>query len=150
MVFKNDMVAYDAAGRLALAVEVRNKRGSDNQWAAATRQLLLENGYANAAPYFLLALPDRLYLWVDKHQSDLVEPDYSIDPLPFLKPYLGTPYVPEHLSNIAFEMVVEAWLASLTWTGELPANVAENGNWLIESGLLDALKNGWLAYEVTA
>jgi hypothetical protein len=149
MAFQNDITVYGEAGQLSLVVEIRNRRGTSDTWAAATRQLLLENKLVVNARYFLLALPDRFYLWVDKRQLDLINPDYSIDPLPFLKPYWGGEDAPEYLTNIGFEMVVEAWLATLTWVDELPADAEESGDWLVESGLFDAIKHGHLASEVT-
>src|SRR5579871_6759785 len=98
MALQNDIVVYDASGQLALAVEVKNRRGTNVEWAAQMRQNLLTHSLVHA-PYFLLALPDHFYLWVNKEQSTAVNPDYAIDPLPFLKPYLGASVVPEYLSE---------------------------------------------------
>lgn len=148
MPFQNDIVVYDKTGQLVLVVEVKTRRGVSDAWAAEMRRNLLAHG-ATQAPYFVLALPDRFYLWVDKQPLELVNPDYVVDPLPFLKPYLGTPVVSEYLSETGFEMVVEAWLTSLMWTDELPQDIAESSGWLIESGLFNALREGHLASEVT-
>jgi len=148
MAFQADIVAYDASDRLVLVVEIKNRRGTNSQWVARMRQQLAAYGQVADARYLLLALPDRFYLWVDK-RPELSDPDYTIDPLPLLKPYLGTPNVSEYLGEVGFEMVVEAWLASLTWAEKPPTNTGENADWLIESGLFDALKHGHLASEVT-
>jgi len=148
MAFPNDIIAYNATGQLILAVEVRINRNTTPDWAAATRQLLLENNHVTNAPYFLLALPDQFYLWVDKPEAKLINPDYTVDPRPFLKPYFGNGEASEYLTKITFEMVVDAWLATLTWADKLPADVSDRGSWLIESGLFDALKQADLVTEV--
>ncbi len=153
MAFQNDVVAYDAAGQLVLVVEVKTRRGTTGEWAAATRQLLLRDELVANAPYFLLALPDRFYLWVNHPKDDLIAPDYSIDPLPFLNPYFGMSGIPGYLTGIDFEMIVKGWLATLTWatkSDDLPATSAASGDWLIKSGLFDAMKQGQLTSEVTA
>lgn len=148
MAFQNDIVVYDAEQRLALVVEVKSRRGTNEEWAAETRRNLLAHGLLATTPYFLLALPDRFYLWVNQSQPDAF-PDYGVDPVPLLNPFWGSVGIPEHLSPPTFEMIIEGWLATLTWVDELPESVRENGNWLIESGLFDAIKRGHLAVEVT-
>ena len=119
MAFQNDIVAYDASGQLVLVVEVKNKTQHDKRMGDTNASQLLVHGLVANARYFLLAMPDRFYLWVDKQQPELVNPDYIIDPLPFLNPYFGMEGVPEFLTEIGFEMVVEAWLSTLTWANDL-------------------------------
>jgi hypothetical protein len=145
MAFQNDIVAYDATGKPVLAVEVKNKRGTNSEWAAQIRRNLLVHGLVADARYFLLALPDRFYLWVDKQQPEIIAPDYNIDPIPFFELYfelVGVP--PENLTGIGFEMLVQLWLNELMRTDELP----ENMDWLIQSGLWEAIKQGHLASEI--
>lgn len=139
-----DIVAYDTKGKLVLVAEVKNKRGTGGDGA---RRQLAAYAEVTKAPYRLLALPDHFYLWVNK-QPDLENPDYIVDPAPFLRPYWGVEGPSEYLSETSFEMIVEAWLATLTWVDELPVDAAESGSWLLESGLFDALKRGHLAFEV--
>ncbi|HVU14511.1 MAG TPA: hypothetical protein VHD90_24710 [Phototrophicaceae bacterium] len=142
MAVQNDIVAYSALGQLVLVVEVRTKRSTDSRWAAGTRQILLENALVSNAPYFLLALPDHFYLWVNKQRPELASPDYVIDPAPLLKPYFGTDGVPEYLTENGFELVIRSWL------NELMQAADTSDDWLKESGLFDALKRGYLAYEI--
>ncbi len=151
MVFRADVVAYDRTGQPVLVAEVKHERNASSERVAQIRQQLATYSRIVNARYWLLAFPDRFYLWVGEHvEQD--EPDYVVDPLPFLNPFWGMSGIPQYLSETSFEMVVEGWLATLTWaddTDELPASAAASGNWLIKSGLFDALKNGHLAYEVT-
>ncbi len=151
MMDRADAIVYDQTDQPVLVVEVKPTREASYELVEWAHEQLQAYSQAVRATYWLLAFPDRFYLWVGEHPDH--EPDYIIDPLPFLNPFWGMNGIPKYLSETSFEMVVEGWLATLTWadkSDELPATAAASGNWLIESGLFDALKNGRLAYEVTA
>lgn len=152
MAIRSDIMAYDSEGNLALVVEVKNKRGTDNEWATKMRRNMLAHGLVPSARYFLLALPDRFYLWKDKPLPELEKPGYEIDPLPFLEPYFeGVGIQPENLSGAGFELLVLSWLNELAQTGELPDTLLKGDNaWLIESGLLEAINQGHIVPEVAA
>jgi hypothetical protein len=53
--------------------------------------------------FFLLAVPDKFYLWKEIGLStEEIEPDYEINPEPFLKPYHRKAYEPDDdISNPA-------------------------------------------------
>ena len=52
------------------------------------RRNMLAHGVVPNSRFFLLALPDRLYLWKDVGNTpDLVEPTYEVDATPFFEPY---------------------------------------------------------------
>jgi hypothetical protein len=152
MTIQPDIMAYDSKGNLALVVEVKNKRGTDHEWATRMRRNILTHGLIPNAQYFLLALPDRFYLWKDKPRPELEKPQYEIDPLPFLKPFLERAGVqPERLSSPGFELLVMSLLNELAQTGELPDSESNGNNaWLTESGLLEAINQGHIVHEVVA
>lgn len=146
-----DIVAYDNTGKLTLIVEVKNKLGTNSEWAAKMRRNIVEHGYLPNTRFFLLALPDHFYLWKDKYSSGIEKPTYEINPLVFLKPYLEKPNIKiEKLSEAGFEILITYWLNELLQLSESSENFKKNDNnkWLIESGLLNAIKHGRIASEV--
>jgi hypothetical protein len=147
MNIQSDIAVYDNAGNLVLVVEVKNRRGTDSEWAAAMRRNLFIHGYLPNTPYFLLAMPDRFYLWKDVHSADTVKPDYEIDPSSIFELYLGkTDLGTVNLSGAGLELLVSSWLNELTRETNQPSDEAV---WLIESGLLDALRRGQVIAETT-
>jgi hypothetical protein len=58
-----DLSLYDRDGRLIAIAEVKNKRGTSPEWAAKFRRNLLVHSRYAQADFFLLATPDRLYVW---------------------------------------------------------------------------------------
>lgn len=148
MTNRADAVAYDSDGNLALVVEVRNKLGTNSEWAARMRQNILIHNTLPSVRFFLLALPDRFYLWKDKPLPTIEPPTYEIDPAPFLQPYFDQAGIqPEDLSSGGFELLMIAWLNELIQSSELPETIDQRDKWLIESGLLDAIKGGHIASE---
>ena len=142
-----DVKVFDASGDFVLAVEIKNKWGTDVEWALKLRRNMAAHGLISTPRYFLLALPDRFYLWRDNAYPDLELPEYEIDPLPLFKPYVGS--TDEYLQNLSgegFELLVVAWLSELLQTSELPEN--EETSWLIESGLFEAIQRGHMVSEV--
>jgi hypothetical protein len=109
----------------------------------------MSHGLTTAPQYFLLALPDRFYLWQGSQVLDLVRPEYEVDPLPLFMPYIGaTDTYLQNLSGEGFELLVVAWLSELLHTKALPEK--EETRWLIESGLFEAIQGGHMVSEVTA
>lgn len=148
MASRADIVAYDNKGKLTLVIEVKNKLGTTSEWAARMRRNILAHGLLPSTRFFLLALPDRFYLWKDKPLPQVEKPTYEIDPSPFLKPYLQKAGVrPDKLSNEGLELLIRSWLSELLQASELPDALKQNNEWLVESGLLDALKRGRVASE---
>src|SRR5262249_12562414 len=122
------------------AIEVKIKRGTNAEWAAYAHQTMLTYGQISDAQYFLLALPDRFYLWTDQPQNNLEPPTYVIDPLAFLAPYFEKAGVtPENITEMGFRLLILLWLNELIRVDE-PSKMAER--WLIDSGLLDTLRQG--------
>ena len=139
-----DLIVYDSADNPVLAVEVKNQHGTDTKWAAQTRRNLLVHGLLPKAKYFLLATPDRFYLWVDKPFPTIEDPTYELDPLPFLQPYLDRAgLILENLNGANFEFLIVSWLIDLVRSDEFIT--ARNNDWLIESGLFEAIRGGNVA-----
>jgi hypothetical protein len=145
-----DLVGYDRDDQLALVVEVKKKQDASLDWATQLRRNILAHGTFPNAPFFLLALPDRFYLWKNgvKNQ-ETGDPTYAIDAKPMLKPYLERAGVDaEQISSQSLEFIIAAWLSELAY--KKPNELDFSERWLVESGLYDALAGGHLEYEVLA
>jgi len=151
-----DMAVQGKDQHLQLLVEAKNKRGTSKIWAAKMRRNMYAHDLLPETPFFLLALPDKFYLWKDVGLStDLIEPDYEINPEPFLKAYYPKAYTMPNvtlalsdydISSEGFELIVSAWLHQILTVPSvnlLPANM----NWIVTSGLFDAIHNGYLKLE---
>jgi hypothetical protein len=140
-----DVVVYSPDKRLQLVVEVKRKpRAAHNlrKWATNVRRNLLAHTGIPTAPYFLLAvLPNRFYLWRnnDPFHFDL-PPDHEINAEKTLKPYFDQLAVsPDSATEYNLEAVVTSWLADLVKSRRSNDPTLE---WLYNSGLFDAIKNG--------
>lgn len=117
---KPDFIIYDRDGQRVAIVDVRNTRGTSAGWAAQLRRNLQDfEPSVWRAPFFLIATPERVYVWKEAWR----EPAPDSKPLP---PYLeldgGTLFRPylektrsrlEDLSGPGFELVVMSWLQDL-------------------------------------
>jgi hypothetical protein len=147
-----DMVAYAPDGQLALIVEAKSKTKTSRSWAIQMRRNMLAHGIVPKSRFLLLALPDRLYLWRDAGNSpDLVEPTYEIDATPFFQPYFTrSKSSPDTLTPQSFELIVTSWLNELIHSGISESVPDPQRQLLQESGLLEAIKGGSVAVEVSA
>ena len=127
--------------RPLLAVEARTKKGATPEWAAALRgELVRHAAPAGSAAYFLVVVPDRLFLWSPAHGEDAgALPDYVADPRPLLESVvdparidLGT------VSRATLEMIVTSWLHALVH----PRGARADDAWLRASGLSAAIRGG--------
>ena len=147
-----DILAFDKNGQLALIAEVKNKRGTSDDWAAKMRRNMYAHGLLPNAPFFLLALPDKFYLWKNVGRTlELLEPTQKVDPRPFLQPYYEKSGISANdITGEGFELVVTSWLNQVL-RAESPQELS-NGNqdWLINSGLFDKLADGHLELEAAA
>jgi hypothetical protein len=148
---KLDIAAYDKNSQLFL-VEVKRKLGTSAEWAATLRRNILAHGYFPQTRFFLLATPDRFYLWKDSGVSSaFVQPDYEIDPTPILKPYsertgisIGT------MSKESLGLIIDTWLDKIVHSDNLPLRYENTQDWLVESGLYDAIKGGRTILDLAA
>ena len=150
MLSRADLALYDRTGQLIAIAEVKNKLGTSCEWAAQLRRNILAHGGYYSADFFLLVMPDRLYLWKNAGTAPtLTPPTYEVDTQPLFAPYFKSAGVdPRHVSGHAFELVVAAWLGDLVRSGEKPEKLANGQNWLVESGFLTAVRDGRIEYEV--
>ncbi len=145
-----DIAVYNAVGQLSLLTEVRNKLMTSGEWAAKLRRNILEHGSFPETPFFLLALPDRFYLWKDAGiVPEIVKPNYEIDPTQFLNPYYERSGLPlSDLSKQNFMIIVSFWLNEVLISDTQPITFPSNQKWLTESGFLKAIAGGNLALEL--
>ena len=148
-----DMTIYDTSGQVVALVEVKNKFGTSREWATKMRRNIAAHGLLPDAKYFLLALPDHFYLWKGvTPQPGEIAPTYDINPEPFLKPYYEKIGIaPEQLSGKSFKLIMTSWLGELQQAKSIPTHLPrETQQWLQESGLLEAIKDGRISYEDAA
>jgi len=123
-----------------LIVRVRGGGQSSAEWAAKYRYNLIEHELIPKTEYFLLALPDYLYLWKEKNTLETVPPDYIIRTFSVLKKYLTTSDTePKLIIKEALEMALTHWLRDVASSPERPPVGSDAYRILVESGLLDAI-----------
>ena len=138
-----DIAIYGRDGQLKLLVEAKSKMGTTPQWAARLRRNMLAHGDFPSAPYFLIAFPDRFYLWRQRPAvPEIVEPDLAVDASPVLRPFLERTSSPDiKVSERGLELAVSAWLDWVI-SGPQPDEISEDEQWVNTSGLLDAIRGG--------
>lgn len=139
-----DLSVDDRSGQRMLVVEVKTKRNASPEWAAQLRRNILAHGTFPKAPYFLMVFPDRFYLWTDADDHpEQSEPNYIIDARPILQPYFEQAGVGEdQISGQSFELIVASWLGRIIHASEPFEDTDTSQQWLIESGLYDAITGG--------
>ncbi len=123
-----DLAAYDRNGQRTLLVEVK-RRPTDTKWATEYRHNLIRGGFLSGPELFLLAEPDRLFLWTPHAPSD-APPTYELDARPLFAPYFQRVGVgPAQIQPMAFEMLVMLWLQELASSehASVPAEVLQSG-----------------------
>jgi hypothetical protein len=117
---KADLVVYDRNGQIALIAEIKRKTGCSPEWAAKWRRNILAHGGMPDIKFFMIALPDRFYLWKNADSApEPVAPTFEIDAEPLLAPYLKeSGMLPKDISGQGFELIVSAWLNSVLHSGK--------------------------------
>lgn len=144
-----DMAAYDKDGQLALVVEAKSRLHTTVDWAAKMRSNLFAHGIVPKSSYFMLAMPDNLYLWRAKEMGvEPAKPDYVISPEPLFRRYLDSANANSFkLGDQSFEILISSWISDLIQSG-LPDDLPEpQRTTLAESGLVDAIRGGRIAQE---
>ena len=144
-----DLAAYGKDGQLALVVETKSRLNTSADWAARMRRNLFSHGIVPKSEYFMLAMPDNLYLWHDNMAGNgIAEPDYIINAKPLFKRYLNVAIEDAiALSDESLEILVGSWIRDLMARG-LPDDLPEpQRGMLVKSGLVDAIKGGRVAQE---
>lgn len=122
-------------------------------WAARLLRNMLVHEAAPTAPYFMLALPDRIYLWDLRHvpiAEAAPHPDYIADAGPVFGSYLnGGATSLADLGEDSLLLIVASWLTELLGSDPLELREQhlepEMSALLFDSGLYDAAKQGAVA-----
>lgn len=134
-------------GRQVLQVEARNIPSPSSEFAVEYLRNLFAVTGTPLCDYFLLALRNRLYLW--RHPSPEVSvADFEGDTAAALAPYLtrlGRPL--DQLFKSTFEFLIQAWLGDLV-EGDVP--VSSDLQWVEESGLAEAVRDGYIRTNIAA
>src|SRR5260370_27981919 len=110
-----DFVAYDKEGHVVLLAEAKSRRGTSEHWAALLRRNMLSHGVLPWAKYFLIATPERMYLWKQERPNPSeAPPEFTIDATKVLQPYFQKLHQePSDIGPEAFELLVSAWLTDI-------------------------------------
>lgn len=143
---KVDLAVYDRFQKLILVVEAKKRNNVSEKWAAQTRRNLVAHGFYPLDSYFLLATPEKFFLWTP-HQNRIDEtlPNFIENAESQLKPHLNE--LGFKLSNIdeyTFEQIVAQWLK---YDVMYPIKNNSSPKWLLESGLSEKILHGRLLTE---
>jgi hypothetical protein len=145
-----DIAVYSPDRKLQLVVEIKNKLGASAEWVTRMRHNLLTHSFIPHVPYFLLVLPDFFYLWTDTTpMNSLAKPDYKIEAAKMLAPYLKPTRSLNNLSGYGLELLTISWLEDMVRTDLQQDSVDPNLQWLLDSGLYEAIAHGSVAIEDT-
>ncbi len=148
--WRADFAVFDQSGQLTVIAEAKKKSGADPRWASEWFRNYLAHQQTSAPPFILLATPETLYLWKRSAGSSSSEPTAIADARRVFSFYLDRSNLDATtLGGQAFEIVVGAWLHDLSHLGWQPSTPDER-QVLVDSGLLDAIKNGRVVSEVAA
>jgi hypothetical protein len=147
-----DLLIDNRHGQLTLEVEVKSKTNVSAEWAAKFRRNIIAHGTLSKAPYFMMAFPDKFYLWANPEiNQDDSAPTYQVDASKILNPYFERARVTaEEISGESLEVIIASWLDELVYIDKLPEDVKIAQPWLIESGLYDVLSRGLVEQRTAA
>lgn len=132
-----------------LAAEVKVMLNAPVEWAAEFRRNIFSHGLYAPMPYFMFIFPDKIYMWTDPSTSDKITlPDYMIDAYPiFGRYYEGAGIDPSQIGRSSLEFIVSIWLGRIINFSKSPDDLDEYHQWMIESGLYNAISGGYLSTE---
>jgi hypothetical protein len=143
-----DFVVRSADNTPQLAVEIKTKRQSSADWATALRRNLIAHSQVPVTRFFLLALPDRFYLWKDASLGPN-PPQYEVDAKEILSPYLKElRFQLEDMSEQSLELLIRNWLEDVTNNNQENWSKTNSTAQLRQSGLYDAIKDGFISAQV--
>ena len=146
-----DILVQSPDHTIALVAEVKTKMAPSVEWASQMRRNLYAHLSLPPSRFFLLALPERFFLWKDASPLAVVPPDYQVDAREVLGRYAEQLRVPlSTLSEASFELLVRSWLEDLISANLNRGEIAESLPWVVESGLYDAIKHGSLKLQASA
>ena len=147
-----DIVIYDRNDQPALAAETKTRLGVSPAWARQFRANLAEAQEFPVARYFMLAFPDKFYLWDDSDADRIVDrtPDYEIDARPLLRSYFENAGIePAKIHGSTFVLIFSSWLSAFVHS-YAEDEIADTPAWMVNSGFYDAVMGGHFKQEVLA
>lgn len=141
-----DLAVYDRFQKLILTVEAKKTSGVSAKWAAQMRRNLVAHGFYPLAPYFLLATPEKFFLWTSERNTvEETLPNFVEDAEKQLRPHLDElGFNLREIDGYIFEQVVAHWLK---YDVMYPIENVTKPKWLIESGLSEKIFRGSLSIE---
>ena len=151
MISHADIAVFSPDNKLQLVVEVKNKKGATDEWAANMRRNLFAHSVVPSSPYFLLALPDHFYLWNSPGSAiDTKPPDYVASSRPILEPYINSSsHYWDTMSEYGLQLIINSWLNKLVNANLSRETARPYETWLLDSGLYSAIKHGYVRTEAT-
>lgn len=143
---RTDLAIYDQFNQLILTVEVKKKFNASNIWAIQTRRNLVAHQFYPTFSYFLLATPEKFFLWKPENNTlEDTSPDFVEDAQKHLDPYLKKlGFNIREIDEYGFEQVVSHWLK---YSVMYPINNDYKSKWLAKSGLSEKIRYGNLSFE---
>jgi hypothetical protein len=149
-----DFVIFDETDAPVLLVESKSRCNRSADWASRMRRNLVRHGSLPSAPFFMIVLPDRIFLWKDSNSSEISgAPSRIIDASPIFDPYFDRAGVKKDtISGASFELIVGTWLNRLVHdSSDLDTKISYKPNhWIVESGLLPSIQNGRVQQQAVA
>jgi len=144
MKYSADLLLFDKRAQLVLVAEVYGLLGKTAEWAAKMRRNLLENDeYLPTGHFFLLAMPDRFYLWKDcPSVTENLKPSYEIDPAFLFESYYEGAPAGLLIGRDSIAITLMTWLTGLARQKQLPAELGHCQPWLQDSGFFEAIQEG--------
>jgi hypothetical protein len=143
-----DVIIYDRDGKSAAAIEIKKKSGTGQEWASRLRRNILAHSTGWSARFFVIATPDRLYIWDQESASEPDDPPSSVlDARPLLAPFFERAGLePEETAGHAFELVVGEFLSDLL----VPEALEDAVKSVLDPHLLQAVQYGRVGHQVAA
>jgi len=138
-----DIAVYSPDGRLQLVVEAKSQQQTSPEWAARFRRNLLAHQAIPPANYFLLAMPDHLYLWKNGVNQSEARPDYEIPTWEVLGDYLGgRSEQPRRVWEESLQLALASWLNDVASSKRELRPDSGVDRLLVDSGLYEGIKSG--------
>lgn len=144
-----DLAVYNSKGELKIVVEIKGRYDTTSEWAAHTRRNMAAHGNLSDVDYFIIATPDRLYMWKNSGIDPvLIPPTYEADMHSELAPYYKDSHLDKNdISAFALELLIQTWLRDIIWSDLFSYKHRSTPNWISDSGLLDAAEKGRIEFE---
>ena len=148
---KVDLAVYNQNRELVLTVEVKTIRNVSEEWASQLRRNILAHGSYPHSRYFLIATPDKFFLWKEQgHNLQAIRPDYVADASTELEPFFKEFGVDlDHISGFIFEQIVARWLKNVMYPFYRNSD-DPIPRWIVESDLEKAVLQGDFQFEMAA